>query len=204
MIHLVRHGETAYNRDGLGLGRADVPLTGLGMAQATAVAARLADLPIRRILTSPLQRAATIADMVADAHGIPAERLEALTELDVGITEGLPYAEMRARWPDFLRTWAGPDGWQATMPGGESLADIATRLVPLVEELRAGYEGDILVVSHNFTLRTLMCLLLGIEVSRFRSFEIGLGSLTTLTVRNGRVGVRCVNDVCHFETLNLA
>ena len=204
MIHLVRHGETAYNRDGLGLGREDVPLTELGLAQAEAVAGRLAGLPIRRILTSPLSRASHIAELAGRAHGLPVQRHEALTELHVGETEGLTFAQMRLRYPDYLREWAGPEGWTARMPGGESIQDIGVRLAPLVLELKNDHEGDILVVSHNFTLRALMCLMLGIELSRFRSFELGLASLSTLTVRNGRVGVRCVNDVCHFASLNLA
>jgi len=204
VIHLVRHGETAYNRDGLGLGRADQPLTGLGVEQARAVAARLASLPVRRVLTSPLTRAAFVAELVGEAHDLPVERSEALTELDVGETEGLTFAAMRDRYPDFLRDWAGPDGWRAKMPGGESLADLGLRLAPLIEELRADHEGDIVVVSHNFTLRALLCLMLGLPVSQFRSFELGLASLTTLTVRNGRVSVRCVNDVCHLASLNLA
>lgn len=204
MIHLVRHGETAFNRDGIGLGRSDEPLTELGLAQARAAADRLAALPVSRILSSPLSRAAHIARLVAEARGLSVEYEEALTELDIGQTEGLTFAEMRVRFPEFLREWAGPEGWCTRMPGGESIQDIGTRLAPLVLALKQDHHGDILVVSHNFTLRTLICLLLGLEVDRFRAFEVGLASVTTLMVRNGRVGVRCVNDVCHFASLNLA
>lgn len=204
MIHLVRHGETAFNRDGLGLGRSDEPLTELGMAQGAAVAGRLAQMPLRRILSSPLSRASYIAELAGEAHGLAVERHDALTELDVGETEGLTFAEMRLRFPEFLGAWAGPGGWRTRMPAGESIEDLGARLAPLARELKAGHEGDILVVSHNFTLRALMCILLEIELSNFRAFELGLASLTTFTVRNGRVGVRCVNDVCHFASLNLA
>ncbi len=204
MIYLVRHGETAYNRDGLGLGREDVPMTEAGMAQAAAVARRFASMPVQRVLTSPLVRASHIGDAIAATAGVPAERAEALTELDVGETEGLTFAEMRTRYPEFLARWASDDGWQARMPGGESMSDLAARLAPLASEVKGAEGEEIVIVSHNFTLRALTCLLLGIEVSRFRSFEIGLTAVTTLTVRNGRVGVRSMNDACHLARLNLA
>jgi broad specificity phosphatase PhoE len=203
-IILVRHGETAFNRDGQGLGRADLPLTQVGVAQANAIAARLEGLSVRRVVSSPLSRASEVASAIATRHGLGAERLDALIELDVGETEGLEFAEMRRRFPDFLAAWASDDGWQARMPGGESIEDLAGRLGPLVAELRMHTEGDAVIVSHNFVLRTLLCLLLDLDLSRFRSFQVDLASATFLTVRNGRVGVASVNDTCHLVNLNVA
>lgn len=204
-IVLVRHGETAFNRDGQGLGRADVGLTELGLAQAQGVAARLATLQVRKVLTSPLLRAATVAELIAKEHALEAVRAEALTELDVGETEGMDFAEMRKQFPEFIAAWGGPDGWKAQMPGGESIAELAERLRPIVEELLASEHGGLtVVVSHNFVVKTLLCLLLGLDLGRFRAFQIDLASATFLTVRNGRVNVSSVNDTCHLANLNLA
>lgn len=201
----MRHGETAFNRDGLGLGRADVGLTERGEAQARAVAGRLAKLPITRVVSSPLRRAAVLAERVAVEHALDVERLESLTELDVGETEGMEFAEMRRRFPEFLAAWGGAEGWQARMPGGESIADVAARLKPIVVELMETEPGQVtVVVSHNFVLKTLLCLLLGLELDRYRAFQIDLASATFLTVRNGRVNVSSVNDTCHLSDLNLA
>lgn len=204
MIYLVRHGETAYNRDGVTLGRADVPLTELGRLQAVAVGEKLAGERIARILTSPLERSAAVALEIARHHGLEPERREELTELDVGETEGLAFAEMRRRFPDFLVQWTGPEGWRAVMPGGESLEDVAERLQGLRPLIEAAHDDGLVVVSHNFTLRLLICQLLGLEIARFRSFEIGLATVTTLVMRNGRFGVRSMNDPCHLSNLNLA
>ncbi|MGB4862984.1 MAG: histidine phosphatase family protein [Tepidiformaceae bacterium] len=203
-IYLVRHGETGHNRDGLGLGRADVELTDLGMAQARAVADRLASAPVSRVLASPLTRAFDGAQAIAKRHGLEPEISAALTELDAGETEGFPFAEIRERFPEFLKTWAAESGWEATMPGGESIRDVADRLEPLAAELLDGGDQEIVVVSHNFTLRVLACHLLGISPARFRTFEIGLASITALVVRGGRCHVRSVNDRCHLAHLNLA
>lgn len=205
MIYLVRHGETAFNRDGLGLGRADVPLTEFGLEQARAVAQRLQAAHIDRVVCSPLSRARSVAELVAMEHGLRVEPLEALTELDVGETEGLGFAEMRKQFPEFLARWASDAGWRAPMPGGESIADVSARLEPLVAEILAGPpDAAIAVVSHNFTLRVLLCAVLGLEASKFRSFELGLAAVTTLSVRNGRAAVHSMNDRCHLPNLNLA
>jgi broad specificity phosphatase PhoE len=203
-LYLVRHGETAFNRDGQGLGRKDVPLTERGLAQAEAVAGRFATVKVTRVLSSPLTRALTLAGLVAARHQLQPEVMESLTELDIGETDGMSFAEMRGRFPDFLKTWASDDGWRARMPGGESIEDLGRRVEPLAQELLRGSVGDVVVVSHNFTLRVLICEMLGLSPARFRSFEMGLAAVTSLWVRDGRAGVHSVNDSCHLSNLNLA
>ncbi|MEO8539246.1 MAG: histidine phosphatase family protein [bacterium] len=203
-IILVRHGETAFNRDGQGLGRSDVPLTEVGQAQGRAIARRLTPFSVGRVVTSPLSRAATFAEWIAAEHGVAVEASDALLELDVGETEGMGFPEMRERFPEFLSTWAGPEGWKARMPGGESIQDLGLRLQPLVAELLLPSESDTVVVSHNFVLRTILCLLLKLDLERFRAFQVDLASATFLTVRNGRVSVTSVNDTCHLVNLSVA
>ena len=199
-LYLVRHGETAYNRDGLGLGVADAPLTELGLRQTAAAVERLAGEPVDRILTSPLTRAASIARDLAERTGAPLEVRDELIEMDVGETEGLPFAEMRERFPGFLEAWLAPDPSQVAMPGGESLAQVAARLEPLVAELHAlPDESSVVAVSHNFVLRLLICRLLGLEVAAFRAFSIDLASLSTLSLRAGQASLRTLNDRCHLD-----
>ncbi len=200
-LHLVRHGETAHNRDGIGLGRADVPLTERGRRQAGAAVERLALAPPGRILTSPLARAGAIARPLAERTGAPLEVRAELIELDVGETEGLPLGEIVERFPAFAAAWRGPDQVAAAMPGGESLAQLAARLEPLAAELFALPDeggGDVAVVSHNFVLRLLVCRLLGLDPAAFRAFTIDLASISTLSLRRGRAVVERLNDRCHL------
>ena len=199
-LALVRHGETAHNRDGLGLGREDAPLTELGLRQTSAAVERLAAEPPDRILTSPLTRAAAIARGLAERTGAPLEVREELTEMDVGETEGLPFAEMRARFPEFIEAWRAPDPADVVMPGGESLAQVAARLEPLVGELHAFPDRSrVVVVSHNFVLRLLICRLLGLEIAAFRAFSVGLASVSTLSLRAGGASLRSLNNRCHLS-----
>ena len=199
-LYLVRHGETSSNRDGLGLGVADASLTDLGLRQTAAAVERLVGEPVDRILTSPLTRAASIARDLAERTGAPLEVRDELIEMDVGETEGLPFAEMRERFPGFLEAWRAPDPSQVAMPGGESLAQVAARLEPLVAELHTlPDESAVVAVSHNFVLRLLICRLLGLEVAAFRAFSIDLASLSTLSLRAGQASLRTLNDRCHLD-----
>lgn len=199
-LTLVRHGETAHNRDGLGLGREDAQLTDLGLRQTDAAVERLAPEPANRILTSPLTRASTIARGLAERTGASLEVREELTEMDVGETEGLPFAEMRVRFPAFLEAWRAPDPADVVMPGGESLAQVAARLEPLVDELHAFPDDSrVVVVSHNFVLRLLICRLLGLEIAAFRAFSVGLASVSTLSLRAGQASLRSLNDRSHLS-----
>lgn len=205
LIYLVRHGETNHNAEARGLGRADVPLSPLGLQQAAALARRFERVPLDEIATSPLQRALAVARAIAAPHGLPVEILPELTELDVGITEGLTYPEIRQRFPEFFAAWSGDDPTSVCMPGGESLAHLAARLEPLAADLIHGPERVLVIVSHNFTLRVLVCLLLGIPIVNFRNFRVDLASVTTISIQHRRAAIQALNDTSHLEsTLNLA
>lgn len=203
IIHLLRHGQTAYNREGLALGRADVPLTPLGEEQAAAAGRALAGHAIDRIFTSPLGRARMTAEAVASANKVPVEIRHELLEMDVGVTEGMTFGLLREKYAEFLLEWSGPNGHQAVMPGGESLVDVAARVEPFVEEIRRQEYDQVVVVSHNFVQRILFCRLVGLPLASFRSVVFDVASLSTLSLINHRISILRLNDNCHVKSLNI-
>ena len=88
-IYILRHVESEANRAGVGLGRTDSPPTELGRRQIAATSDALAQAPLSRILTSPLQRARLLAEAIGAACGVEVESRDELIELDVGDLEGL-------------------------------------------------------------------------------------------------------------------
>jgi broad specificity phosphatase PhoE len=198
-ILLVRHGETSFNRDGLGLGREDVELTERGLEQARRIGEYLDDRAFDVVYASPLRRALETARAAAPLNSPVAT--DALLELDVGVTEGMPFPEMRQRYPDFLRAWAGPEGYKAVMPGGESLQDVAERVDPFLHELRTHDYERALLVTHNFVIRIMLCRLLGLPLSAFRSFAVDLASISVVDVEADRASVYRLNDTCHLQGL---
>ena len=201
LVYLIRHGETAYNRDGLGLGRADANLTSFGERQVAALGARLATTAFDSIYASPLGRCLATASQVRCERDIPLLLRDELLELDVGETEGLAFPEMRERYGDFIKAWSGPHGIEARMPGGESLRDLEARLTPFVEHLLESRDEIVAVVSHNFVTRVLLTRLLGLELGMFRALSVDLASLTSITIRDKRTVIRALNDCCHLHGL---
>lgn len=196
-LYLVRHAETVPNRDGVGLGRSDVPLTPKGERQAMALARTFGRLSIAEVWSSPQLRARRTAEAVAEATGARLVVSPALAELDVGAAEGLPLAEVRRRWPEFVAAWRGPAPETVRMPGGESLQDVAERLQPALPSIREGAARGLVLVSHAFTLRVLACTLLGLPLASFRAFACDLASVSVIDVGPPAV-VRRWNDTCHL------
>ena len=195
---LVRHGESVHNRDGLGLGRADVELTALGREQVRRAAEAVAAARPLRVYASPLRRALEGGRLIAELCGVPLEVRDELIEMDVGLTEGLSLEEIRRRFPEFVRQWLGPRPESVPMPGGESLEDVAERLRRWLGEVRQRRDSTVAVVSHTFVLRVLICLLLDLPLRRFRDFRCDLASVSEVEWNEHAI-VRRWNDVCHLH-----
>lgn len=197
---LVRHGETAHNAGGMVQGRADVPLNDRGRRQARALAGALRTEPVCAVYASPLQRARDTATAIAETHGLTVVTEPDLAEMDIGEMEGLSGAEMRARYADFLRVWAGPEGPLLRMPGGESLTQVQERAWAVIERLRAAHEEDTIVVaSHNFVIGAVMCRAVNVPLYSFRRMRHGVASRSVIDFRPDRILVLKVNDTCHLD-----
>ena len=177
MIAFVRHGETATNRAGRLLGRADPELTEKGRAQAAAVADSLAiGLQPVAVVTSPLQRAVETATVIATRFGLDIERDERLIEIDYGEWDELGFDEVPE---EELRRWRADPTF--VPPGGESLAAVQARTAECVAALleRAG-DGLVVAVSHVSPIKAAVAWALraGPEISwRMR---LDLGSITRI------------------------
>jgi broad specificity phosphatase PhoE len=198
---LVRHGETESNRQGLTLGRADLPLNHTGREQAVRVAAALAKESLAVVYASPLRRAVDTAEPIAAAHGLPVNLEPGFIEMDIGELEGLAFADLRERYPNFLRTWISEDGPRTSMPGGESLREVQRRAKQAVDRLvMTDFEGAVCVVTHNFVILSLVSDALGIDLAGFRRLRHAVGAITNLELRQGRATrVLRLNDTCHLR-----
>ena len=188
MLIVVRHGQTATNAAGRLLGRADPPLTDVGVQQAAALAAAVG--PVGRVVSSPLQR----ARQTASAFGAPVAVDERWTELDYGEYDDLAPGDLPAGTWDRWRT--DPD---YTPPGGESLADVGRRVRAACEDLTADAAGDVVVVvSHVSPIKAAVAWALdtGDEVA-WRMF-VGLASITRIAVGERGPMLRSFNEVAHL------
>jgi len=109
-----------------------INLDDTGQAQATGIADRLADVPIDRIVSSPLERCQQTLAPLAAAKGVPVEVDDRLAEVDYGDWAGRPLREL-ATEPLWRTVQHHPSA--TVFPGGESLAAVSARAVEAVRAL---------------------------------------------------------------------
>jgi len=142
---LVRHGETEWSKAGRHTGRTDIPLNDTGRAQARGLATVLAGRSFRRVVSSPLARAAETARLAG--FGDRVELDEDLREWDYGVFEGRTRAEIAVEMP-------GWTVWTVPIVGGETLEALGERADRVIATLLPT-GGDVLVFSHGHFLRVL-------------------------------------------------
>jgi ribonuclease H / adenosylcobalamin/alpha-ribazole phosphatase len=198
---LLRHGQTALSAERRFAGRGDIPLTDIGLAQAAAAAARLAQRRgINLIVTSPLRRAAQTAAAVADATGAQIDVDADLAETDFGSWEGLTFAEVMARSPDELTAWMTDA--DAAPPGGESFADVAVRVGAALDRLLERHQGQtVVVVSHVTPIKTLVCRALLAPTAALFRMHLDVAALSEAAwFPDGPALLRSLNDTAHLRS----
>jgi len=160
LLFLARHGETDWNTDGRWQGQTDVPLNERGRAQARALAEALRNDGIASVVSSDLARARMTAEIVARELGVAPVHLDAgLREQGFGCFEGLTKSECEARFPDAWARYLADS--RCTPPGGESHADLVSRMRASVHRIAESLPGPALVVVHGGAMRALVSEQLG-------------------------------------------
>jgi broad specificity phosphatase PhoE len=196
---LVRHGETDANKDGLALGRLDVPLNETGLSQAKALGEALASEPAVAIYSSPLTRTRQTAEAIAAHHTVGVTVEPGLIEMDVGEIDGVPFAQVRETHADFLAKWMSDEGPTHAMPGGETLTAVAERAWQTLERVCRRHENEnVIAVTHNFVILTLLARVMDVPLHNFRRLRHSVAAVSELDMRPGRARVIRLNDTCHL------
>ena len=194
-LFLVRHGETDHNKRGLALGRADVPLNDHGQKQVRKLASATAHEPLTAVYSSPLRRALDTATAIADMQGLPVQVQESLVEMDIGEAEGLPYEEVRKRYPNIMTV----DGCRDILPNAERMLDVQRRAWGFVEKMQRNHSREgVAVVSHNMVILSLLTKVLSIDFGEFRRLRQSTASLSVIEMADNRAVVVRLNDTCHL------
>ncbi len=152
-ILVIRHGQSEADILHRLEGRADFPLTDLGVQQAT----RMAEWVSRNhkpdfILSSTLRRAGKTAQILAGRTGVEATFLPELMEFNNGLVAGLPHEEADARYPRPLVIRPHESYYQQ-----ESLIQFRSRAEEVLSRILYGHppESRIAVVSHGGMINML-------------------------------------------------
>ena len=187
-LALVRHGETIWNSENRYAGSTDIPLSSRGLQQAEQLAIWASSTDLAAIWVSPLLRARQTAAPAERATGITARVDSRLREIHFGRGEGLTNAEIQHSLPQEFAAFQS-DPVAHHLPGGEDPRQVALRAGDCFKDIETMYpRGCVLVVAHNTLIRVVLCQLLGVPLSKYRSAfpAIGNGALSEIRLRDGQ------------------
>jgi len=206
-VLLVRHGRTTANASGVLAGwTAGVGLDDTGREQAQALAARVAaaNLPVSRIVSSPLQRCQETADLVAEraAPGIPVGLDDRLGECRYGAWTGRKLSELAKEdlWRVVQDQPSGarfPDGEDYP---GESMAGMQSRALEVVRqvdvEVRAASGADAIwvAVSHGDVIKAILADAAGAHLDQFQRIQVDPASVSVVRYTSRRPFLLRSND----------
>lgn len=207
-VYLVRHGVTSWNRAMRMQGHTDIPLDPAGVEQARWIAARIARLPSRPVCvwSSDLARASVTAELIAEPLGVEVQATPLLRETMLGQWEGLTREEIEARGDgerlkDYMR-----DSYRFRPPGSETLEEVWDRMLraeALILNSRA--TGDVVIVGHGGSLRSLLCAALDAPINSMRRLWLDNCSLSIIeefgqrTEKQRRLSL--LNDTSHLHPI---
>ncbi|MFC4035199.1 histidine phosphatase family protein [Streptomyces polygonati] len=199
---LLRHGETPLTAQKRfsGSGGADPSLSVGGRWQAARVAnALVTHGKVDAVVSSPLTRCRETAGAVAARLGVEVDIEQDLRETDFGSWDGLTFEEVRSRFPAEMTDWLASPA--VAPPGGESFAEVGSRVTRALDAVLAGYAGrTVLVVSHVTPIKTLVRLALGAPEEALFRMHLDPAALSVVAYYpDGNASLRSWNDTAHLR-----
>jgi probable phosphomutase (TIGR03848 family) len=183
-VILLRHGRSTSNTAGVLAGRSEgVDLDERGREQAAALVARLSELPIKALVSSPLLRCMRTLGPLAAALGVEPVVEDRLAEVDYGQWTGRNLGEL-VKEPLWKVVQAQPSA--AVFPDGEGLAQVQARAVAAVREhdrrLADEHGGDALWVActHGDVIKAVVADALGTHLDSFQRIVADPASMSVI------------------------
>ncbi|MCC7420114.1 MAG: histidine phosphatase family protein [Planctomycetaceae bacterium] len=200
-LYLIRHGATDANlaRPYILQGRGvDLNLNATGRAQAAAVGEFLKTRKLNHVYCSVLKRAVETAQAVAHPHGFEPERLEDITECNVGQWEGMDWDSIALKHPEEFRLF-NEDPAESPYLGGECYRDVLTRVAPAFQCLLEKHAGEtIAVVAHNIVNRVYTAHLLGLELRKAKGLRQANGCINVIRAEKELIVLETMNSCFHL------
>ncbi|PIC70333.1 histidine phosphatase family protein [Sporosarcina sp. P16b] len=185
IIGFVRHGVTAWNKEGRAQGSSNIPLDEEGIETAKKLALRLANEEWDVIFTSPMTRARQTADLLARQSGIEVVEDDRLRERSGGLIEGTTESERQQKW--------GPQ-WRELDLQFETAESVVARGLEFVnEQIEKNRNQRLIVVSHGSFIKRIIVALMEDETY---TVKIDNTSLTIINIEEK--SCLLLNDTAHL------
>lgn len=199
---VVRHGETHWNLEARIQGHGDSPLTELGLAQADAIARRLALDSFDALVSSDLGRAMQTAARVSAATGhsvIPDSRFR---ERNFGSAEGLGYGELHELYPNAFSRHLQDSDPDFRVPEAETRREFYARIGVAFEALAREHAGKtVALVCHGGVLAALYRHVHSIPAAEIISLAIPNAGYNRIAQRGSAWEIEAWGDTDHLADM---
>lgn len=168
---IIRHGQSEADLLNVHEGRADFPLTEMGLRQAEAMAEAVSgEYSIQRIYCSPLKRASQTAACLARRTGLEVIPVDDLMEFQNGLIAGLDRAEALEKYPPVENVPI-----HAAVYGQESRLQFRYRAECALSRIlsESGDEDTVAVIAHGGIINQLYRAFLRLPVDCDAFFATG-------------------------------
>jgi len=195
---LIRHAPTPETGRRLTGRLGGVSLGSKGEEVARQTADRLASVKIDTVYTSPIDRTAETAAIIAKPHGLRPVRETGVIEVDFGTWQGKTLTQMR-RLKLFKQVVANPS--QVRFPEGESFLEVQLRAVSACNRIAAKTgRGTAAIVSHSDVIKMVLAHYLGQPLDLFQRMVVAPASVSVVYVpAEGSPVVQTINTFGAIE-----
>lgn len=189
---LIRHAAPELLANTLAGRMPGIHLSTQGQKQAQRLAARLAGQPIAAVYSSPLERALSTAEPLAEHLHKEVQCCDAFADIEYGEWSGKRFDDLNgdSRWRHWNEFRSG-----AALPNGGMMLEVQVRAVLAVEELRHRHADKVVaVISHGDVIKALIAHYLGISLDLFQRIEISPASFSVLAIYDWGARVIRLND----------
>lgn len=197
-IYLIRHGQTVSGLNfNEGMQCPDPALDEMGKEQAILLGQRMQRFAIRTIYSSDLERTrqtAQILNRFTYARVVPRPELR---EINMGEI----WLKGWQAFPEFSEEWSKHEA-DLPYPRGECGADVMRRIQPVIDDILAGVDENVAIVTHGGVIMVLLSAILGMsQEKRFQFAPVANCSISTLIYdrEHDSLKVSQVNDIAHLE-----
>lgn len=193
MFYLVRHALTAHTGNRLSGRASGIDLTDEGHTQAEALADQLADVRLKAVYSSPLERTMQTAESIAARHGLEVRARQDIGEVEYGSWTNRTFGTLqRTKLWDAVAKW--PSG--VRFPKGEMLTEVQARAVAEVEKLRTQHpRAAVCLVSHADVIRLIAAHYLGAHIDLYQRLVIWPASISVIAIGEDGPRVLALNTL---------
>ena len=184
-IYMVRHGQTDLNVKRVYYGSTDCDINKTGILQAENLRNFFENIDVDLIISSDLKRAYHTAEIIKGNRNIDIVKEKGLREINFGDWENRTFKDIMENDPQNYKIWT--ENWlDIKFPNGESYMEFANRIENAFFNILEKYNNlkNILIVSHNGTLCSLLCSALDIGQKSFWHLKIEHGTYTMISVND--------------------